>query len=268
MNPELIEQTEAAAWRDMLDAAAPAFSTANGLRYKETGGGLAINFQQMPVPLFNRVIGAGLTMPLTQDVIDEVKAFYTRNEQYLIHYSAPMQPKYAEQLLPDNGYKITGAWERIVRNNAPLDNKNEEEIMIVQVNERNKTTWSHFLCDTYGFSFYEWPEAFCMRKGWRHYMALRGGKVVACRSFFTTGWNRVFSGVDAPVPGVMTTDCTADFAIWEQAIADHLADGAKLFVADIELPDRVKNKDAYDGFNRLGFTIPYTRYHYRLQRPH
>jgi hypothetical protein len=29
--------------------------------------------------------------------------------------------------------------------------------------------------------------------------------------------------------------------------------------------DKQKNKDAYDGFSKLGFIIPYTRYHYRLK---
>jgi hypothetical protein len=68
------------------------------------------------------------------------------------------------------------------------------------------------------------------------------------------------------VPGVMTKDYVPDFAIWKKAISDELKDGATLFVADIELPDKEKNKNAYDGFKQLGFYIPYTRYHYRLDR--
>ena len=70
----------------------------------------------------------------------------------------------------------------------------------------------------------------------------------------------------APVPGVMIGDCEPDFAIWKQALTDGLKQGAILFVADIELPDKVKNKATYDGFRELGFLIPYTRYHYRLNK--
>jgi hypothetical protein len=76
----------------------------------------------------------------------------------------------------------------------------------------------------------------------------------------------VFSGVDAPVPGGMTADCEPYFEIWDRAITDGLKDGARLFVADIERPDQEKNKAAYDGFRQLGFDIPYTRFHYRLNR--
>jgi hypothetical protein len=64
----------------------------------------------------------------------------------------------------------------------------------------------------------------------------------------------------------MTKVYAPDFAIWEKAIQDGLKEGVILFVADIELPDTEKNKPAYDGFKRLGFVIPYTRYHYRLNR--
>ena len=64
----------------------------------------------------------------------------------------------------------------------------------------------------------------------------------------------------------MTKDYVPDFAIWKRAISDELKNGATLFVADIELPDKEKNKPAYDGFQQLGFYIPYTRYHYRLNK--
>jgi hypothetical protein len=116
---------------------------------------------------------------------------------------------------------------------------------------------------TYGFQFYEWPRAFALRQGWKHYLAYRNDKIVACRSFYMTKDMTVWSEVDAPVPGDMTSDCAPDFAIWKRAISDALRDGAKLFVADIELPNK-ENKDAYEGFKRLAFVIPYTRYHYRL----
>jgi hypothetical protein len=45
-----------------------------------------------------------------------------------------------------------------------------------------------------------------------------------------------------------------------------LKEVATIFVADIELPDREKNKEAYEGFKQLGFIIAYTRYHYRLNK--
>jgi hypothetical protein len=39
-----------------------------------------------------------------------------------------------------------------------------------------------------------------------------------------------------------------------------------MMVMDIELPDKDKTSPAYIGFKELGFEIPYTRYHYRLNK--
>jgi len=260
-----IERAEIEAWRSLIDAAPDSLRIANGIRCVDIGGGMAINFQKQPVPLFNRVIGLGLTEPLTQQLVDSIKTFYSKHEKYLVHISSAMMPVNADSLLIQNHFYLAGAWERIVRKSCPLANDTAEENIEVQlVDERLRENWVKFLIDTYGFDFYWWPRAFAVQKGWKHYVALRGTRIIACRSFFMTKEKTVFSGVEAPVPGVMTTNYAPDFAIWKKAIQDDLQEGAVLFVADIELPDKEKNKEAYEGFKQLGFVIPYTRYHYRL----
>ena len=266
-NSLLIEQTEIAAWKSLIDAAPDSLRLSNGMKHADIGGGMAINFQKQPEPLFNRVIGLGLSQPLTQELIDTIKAFYTHGEKYLIHFSSPMKPAHADSLLKQNGFYLAGAWERIVRDNKtlPPDTK-DEKTEVRLVDEWLREQWIRFLIDTYGYSFYWWPRAFAMQKGWKHYVAIQNNKIIACRSFFTTKDKTVFSGVDAPVPGVMTSVYAPDFAIWRKAIEDGIKEGDILFVADIELPDKEKNKPAYEGFKKLGFVIPYTRYHYRLNR--
>ena len=266
-NVRLIEQTEIAAWRSLIDAAPDSLKQLTGLKHQDIGGGMAINFQHEPTPLFNRVIGLGLASPLTQEVIDSIKAFYTHREKYIVHCLSGMRPDNADALLlKQNGFYLAGAWERIIRDNKPLIDKSDEDIEVRLVDEQLKERWVRFLIDTYGVDFYWWPRAFAFQKGWKHYAAFRNGEIVACRSFFTTDSKTIFSGVDAPVPGVMTHDYKPDFAIWRKAIKDGLKEHSILFVADIELPDKEKNKAAYAGFKELGFRIPYTRYHYRLNR--
>lgn len=261
----LIEQTEIAAWKDLIDAATDSFRHTNGLRYAEIGGGLAINFQKEPIPLFNRVIGLGLTQPLSASIIDSIKAYYSLHEKYIIHYSSPVQPDHADSMLKQAGFYLAGSWDRILRDNRSMVNASNS-IIVKQVDASSKDAWVNFLIDTYKFTFYDWPRAFALRNGWRHYVAYYNNKIVACRSFFMTSEKTVFSGVDAPVPGVMTDDHAPDFAIWQKAINDARKDGARLFVADIELPNKMKNKAAYEGFSKLGFYIPYTRFHYRLNK--
>jgi hypothetical protein len=266
-NALLIEQTEIEAWRSLMDAPADSLKLANGMRHREIGGGMAINFRKMPIPLFNRVIGLGLSEPLTQRVIDTIKMFFSEHEKYLVHFSSPMQPAHADSLLKQNGFYLAGAWERIVRDNSALPpDTSSEKFEVRVVDESLRESWVKFLIDTYEFDFYWWPRSFARQNGWKHYVALKDGKIVACRSFFMTKEKTIFSGVDAPVPGVMTSAYAPDFAIWRKAIQDGLDDGAVLFVADIELPDKERNKPAFEGFKKLGFMIPYTRFHYRLNR--
>ena len=193
-DPFLIEQTEIAAWKDLIDAAPDSFKLVNGLRYRYIGGGLAINFQAEPVPLFNRVIGLGLAGTLTPAVINEIKNFYTHNEKYIIHYSSAVKPVNADSLLKQSGFYLAGSWERIVRDNKPLQDTGDDtsKIEVKQVNEELKERWADFLINTYKFNFYEWPRSFALRKGWRHYIALRNNKIVACRSFYMTSQKTVF----------------------------------------------------------------------------
>lgn len=266
-NAILIEKTEMEAWSSLIDAPPDSLRLANGMKHQDLGGGVAINFQKMPIPLFNRVIGLGLTEPLTQAVIDSIKAFYAHHEKYLVHFSSPMRPAHADSLLKQNGFYLAGAWERIVRDNSALPpDTSSEKFEVRVVDESLRESWVKFLIDTYEFDFYWWPRSFATQKGWKHYVAFKDGKIVACRSFFMTKNKTIFSGVDAPVPGVMTSSYAPDFAIWRKAIQDGLDDGAVLFVADIELPDKERNKPAFEGFKKLGFIIPYTRFHYRLNR--
>ena len=250
-NARLIEQTEIDAWRSLIDAAPDSLKQLNGLQHLDIGGDTAINFQHEPTPLFNRIIGLGLTKPLTQQLIDSIKGFYIHHEKYIVHYSSPMQPADADALLKQNGFYLAGSWERIIRDNKPLNDKDDEadSIEVKLVDEQLKESWVKFLIDTYGLDFYWWPRAFAFQKGWKHYVAFRNGKIVACRSFFTTDKKTIFSGVDAPVPGVMTHDYAPDFAIWRKALADGLKEHAILFVADIELPDREKKKQLMTAFN-------------------
>jgi hypothetical protein len=83
---ECIEQAEIEAWKDLIDSAPESFKLKRGLRYKDIGGGTAINFFSLPIPLFNRVIGLGLNAAFNTSIINEIKAFYSNNEKYIVHF--------------------------------------------------------------------------------------------------------------------------------------------------------------------------------------
>jgi hypothetical protein len=259
-----IERAEAVAWKDQWDAAPEDFRARTGMYYREVGGATAFVFPPMPLPLFNRVIGLGFAQPLTPETLAAVLDIYrdTPGKGFFIHHAPLLQ---ADGLLASQGLVRVGGWERIVRDNRPLTSRldNPEGLVIKPVNDPLRDPWVDFVNGVYHLPFQPWLACYYGRPNWRHYVALQGKRIVAARSFYTThdGW--VWSGVDAPVPGMMTRDYQPDFLIWEQAIHDHLQAGAVYFVADIEHISPAGDLPSYQVFlGQLNFDIPYRREHY------
>ena len=112
-----------------------------------------------------------------------------------------------------------------------------------------------------------WLTALVGRKGWRHYMLKRRGAVVAVRSLFISE-GAAWSGIDAPVPGIMAPSFDLDAMLGERLVRDGIAAGAKLFVADIEAPRPDRDGPAYRNYDRLGFKLAYLRNHYSYLPAH
>ena len=80
------------------------------------------------------------------------------------------------------------------------------------------------------------------------------GQVVAARSIFVDAKShRAWLGIDAPIPGYMTTEYDRDFAICEALVAEAAKAAAQRFFTDIEAAKADRAGPAYEGFRRLGF---------------
>jgi len=262
-----IEQSEVLAWKDMYDAAPPAFAERMLMYYKPICGGLTISLDALPLAHFNMSFGHGITQPFTQEVADEIMARYAgkRPRSFMILHHPQMQPPGCEQYLRHHGLEPVNGWERIYRTAGaqPQSIPNPDGLIIEPVSAADAPAWAEFICNAYTLPFREWLLAFHDRKGWHHYQARKGDKIVAVRSYFLTPYNWVWSGVEAPVPGVMTTNYNPDFLIWEHAINDLHAKGAQHYVADIEKISPTQEYEPYRVFPGIfGFSIPYTRMHY------
>lgn len=86
--------------------------------------------------------------------------------------------------------------------------------------------------------------------------------MVAVRSLFVGADGMAWSGIDAPVPGIMAPSFALDALLGEAMVRDGIAAGAKLFVADIEAPHPDRDGPAYRNYARLGFKLAYFRSHY------
>jgi hypothetical protein len=100
------------------------------------------------------------------------------------------------------------------------------------------------------------------RAGWHQYLAREDDAVVGARGMHIGADGTAWLGMDGPVPGVTTDDYEPDAALCAFIVADGLVNGARRFIADIELPSADQATPAYESFRRLGFTRPYVRTHW------
>jgi hypothetical protein len=266
-----IEAVEARAWADLVAACPPRHAARIGLATRWVGPVLVV---QCPGGgfdrgLFNRPIGLGVLEPATRAALAGISdGFDAAGATRAMFVSQPQcAPAGYAGWLAELGLEPRGAWDRVVRDGAPLapaaNGAGEREIAVSLVDDDTAQEWSELLVGVYRLDAGPWLRALHGRPGWRHYLAREDGRPVAARSMYLPAPGAVaFLAVDGPVPGVMTADYEPDAAILGHIVADGLRLGAAGFAADIEAPSPGRNTPAYATFARLGFRIPYTRTHH------
>jgi hypothetical protein len=264
-----IEATEMRSWADLVAAAPADFAVRVGLRAERVGAALAIGcvgggFDR---GLFNRPIGLGVLEPTTRETVRDLVAAYRRAgaTRFMLVSQPHCRPAEYDAWLADEGLLPGGAWDRVVRDGAPLEAavvEPDREIDVRTVESDDAELWSGFLADVYRVDARPWLAGLHGRGGWYHYLAFEDARPVGARSFHLPAAGELaWLGVDGPVPGVMTADHTPDARICARIVADGLALGARGFVADIEAPSVAMDTPAYGIFGGLGFRRPYTRTH-------
>jgi hypothetical protein len=266
-----IEAVEARAWADLV-AACPARHAARiGLEARWRGPVLVVGCPGggFDRGLFNRPIGLGVVEPATRAAVTGIAAgLEAAGATRSMLVSQPQcAPAAYLDWVAELGLRPQGAWDRVVRDGAPLaaatGAAGGREIVVSLVGRESVEEWSELLVGVYHVDAGPWLRALHGRPGWRHYLAREDGRPVAARSMYLPAPGEVaFLAVDGPVPGVMTPDYAPDAAILARITADGLGLGAAGFAADIEAPSPARDTPAYDTFGRLGFRIPYTRTHH------
>ncbi len=266
----VIESTEALAWADLVAAAPRAYAARLGLDARQVEGATVMQSSGggFDRGLFNRPIGLGVLAPATQAAMRDILAGYRSAgiTRFMLVAQPHCRPPEYHSWLSDAGLRPAGAWDRVIRDDAPLErmaHAGDRDIAVSRVDHRSAEEWSEFLAGVYRLDAAPWLRAVHDRPGWHHYLAREEGRPVGARSMYLPGRGRLaFLAIDGPVPGVMTDDFEPDAAVCLAIVADGLGLGARGFVADIEAPSPNRDTTAYQSFGRLGFRVPYTRTHH------
>ncbi|MFN8396038.1 MAG: hypothetical protein U0176_15480 [Bacteroidia bacterium] len=265
-----IETAEAEACRDMWRIAAPEYRAQFHMEENE-GDGMTLLRMDFPPAHFNMALKVGLESGLTAEMLDSVLDWYKAKgpQEFMILSHPKLNEPAAQEMMKERGLAAVGSWDRIFRDASPLDEKHfAPKYEVVEVTEEFADAWAEFIIQAYNFGpLQPWLRRYMGARGWRHYVAMKHGKIAAARSFYTASNGWVWSGVEAPVPGFMTMDYDPDFEIWQRAIPDHIQAGAKGFVADIERVDDEQKLPSYREFlGHFGFQLPYRRLHWAFPR--
>ncbi|MDG4881333.1 hypothetical protein [Mesorhizobium sp. WSM4884] len=261
-----IERAEVNAWLDLYDAAPADFAARHGLSIARDGDLVWTTCTTIPFIHFNCVKNIGVDSPASEAQLDALLAHY-RAAGILRpwFYTSPhTEPSRLRCWLEARGLQHQSGWERIFRDATPLAAEplfSADDLSVEEVTPKTAPEWAAFIDGKYRLPTSPWLMALVGRKGWRHYMLKRGGAVAAVRSLFISD-GAAWSGIDAPVPGIMAPSFDLDAMLGERLVRDGIAAGAKLFVADIEAPRPERDGQAYRNYARLGFKIAYFRSHY------
>jgi hypothetical protein len=258
-----IEQTEIQAWLDLYAAMPVSFAKEFNAEILELGQITLTRCPSIAFGEFNRAMGLGVFEPATES---ELEALFNKYREvgvkrFLIHHIPACQPESLTNWLEDYQPAVLAGWERIVRDDAPLESSPADPA-IERVTSSNAHEWADFIDAAYHMPTKPWLLELVGRNGWHHYLLRENAKVVAVRSMCVNTDGTVWFGIEAPVPGIMTPSFALDARLCQAMVHDGLKMGAKLFVADIEKPSPKMDTPAYSDFAQLGFTRPYFRTNY------
>jgi len=265
ITPHQIESAELDAWQNMFDIAPENFREKMKMFYRQVGGGICEVFPLYPVVHFNMVMGLGFTEPVTKEILHRVENIYADAGQlvYMIQFSDEVQKAEPANIFEEMNYRVGGGWERITWRPQPiLPLQSNRNISVQEVTKDTAYAWEKFILDLYHYPAKDWLPAF-VADGWHNFIAIENNNIVACRSIYINSNNFAWSGVEAPVPIVMTNDLEPDRVIWKHIQQFCLERNITLLVADIESPSPQRDTSIYQSFAGLGFKVEYLRKLYR-----
>jgi len=257
-----IEAAEARAWADLYAAAPADWAASAGVRARELGGVLVLEWAATKRRYFSRAIGLGVVAPATAEAIDGILGVWDEAGigMFLVQSLPQCRPADYESLLRERGLEPFDAQDRVIRDGSPVV-PIRAEVEVERVTGKSACEWSDFLQRVYGLDTGPWLPCLIDRPGWHQYVARDAGEIVAARGMYIGPDGTAWLGMDGPVPGLWTEDYEPDAALCAFMVEDGLERGARGFVTDIEARSDAMDTPAYASFSELGFRRPYVRAH-------
>jgi len=194
-SPALIHQLdsiEAAAYRDMFNAAPAPLRATLGLETREIAGATLLMAPGLPSPMFNRVIGLGNTQPMTVSALDQIAASYQQAgiKTWWIHVSPGAHPDTLVSTLATRGFAPPprAHWVKVIRQPTPPQ-AIDTTLEIRQVQPEEKLALGETLCAAFEMppTLAPWFAALVGRQHWHAVGAFDQGRNIGGGLLFLEG---------------------------------------------------------------------------------
>ncbi len=247
----LADAIEADAWRDMI-AAAPA---ALGLTVARVADADVLLAPRMPVTMFNRAIGLGLSRPATGDDLDAlIECLRARaSREHLIHVSPAAAPRELTAWLAARGYAPARRpeWVKVLRGvEAPPVIDTPFTVRPVRPDEA--PALATVIPAAHGMPppLAPWIEALATRDRWAAYGAFDGDAMVAGAMLYVDG-PRAWLGMGGTLPSHRNRG--AQGALMARRIADAIARGCTAIGTETGAPVADEPNPSLSNMFRCGF---------------
>ncbi|SRR5579884_219767 len=258
---EIAELTETEALASASAAAPRALAKRLGLSALRLGSAVAVRALECDVPMLNRVVGLGIGVPITEEVVEAIETFYKDAPvRCLVQVSPAVSAPEQELLrtrLEARGLVRHDNWAKLVRGVEPAPEA-RTSLRIRPAGPEHAGAIAAILNEAFGTPdlFGQLLAGLAGRPGWRHYLAWDGGEPVAIGALFVHGRAGAFEGA-ATLPGYRGRG--AQSALMARRVADAAALGCRWLVSETgeETPDRPN--PSYRNMLRAGFRLLYQR---------
>ncbi len=255
-NVQILEQVECDYWMRYYQGSSvlPTYTTM-------INGGLACAIPSLDILAMNRVLGVGLTQPITQATIDQIRFFYEKagSARYFIQLPPMIVNEELEFLLMANGFAHHNNWTKLYRRVVPLVLETNRELSIRKIDRSEADNYGQLIFMSFDWEdtrLASWLASTVGQNGYTHYIVSWKGRDIAAGALFVEGEmsSMAFAGTLEPFRGL-----GAQALLLKKRMLRAYALGAKLITAETSEDKKGRPVASARNMMKVGFDIAYQR---------
>lgn len=260
----LVDEVEAAAFRDMCRAAPPDFVQSTGLRSLEAGGATLILAPGIPATMFNRALGLGVFRAATDADLDAVIAEFhgTGCSNFWIHLNPSARPADLESRLVARGFRLARrrAWAKMLFD-ASVRPVAENRLNVREVGAAHADALAAVILEAFELPapFAPWFRALVGRPHWHALGGFDGDRLV-CGGFLYLERDFAWLGVAGTLPEFRGLG--GQRSLMARRIGIALEHGARCIVTETGEPVGEEPNPSLANMHRCGFRKVCSRLNY------